>query len=41
MGKAFSMPRKEFELLYLLASKPDKVIKEKKLWKLFGEVKSL
>ena len=30
-GKAFSMPRKEFELLYLLASKPDKVIKREKI----------
>ena len=31
MGKSFSMPRKEFELLYLLASKPDKVIKRDKI----------
>lgn len=31
MGKLFSMPRKEFELLYLLASKPDKVIKREKI----------
>ena len=31
MGKPFSMPRKEFELLYLLASKPDKVIKREKI----------
>lgn len=31
MGKSFSMPRKEFELLYLLASKPDKVIKREKI----------
>ena len=31
MGKVFSMPRKEFELLYLLASKPDKVIKREKI----------
>jgi len=30
-GKSFSMPRKEFELLYLLASKPDKVIKREKI----------
>ena len=31
MGKSFAMPRKEFELLYLLASKPDKVIKREKI----------
>ena len=31
MGKPFSMPRKEFELLYLLASNPDKVIKREKI----------
>ena len=31
MGKPFSMPRKEFELLYLLASKPDKVVKREKI----------
>ena len=31
MEKSFSMPRKEFELLYLLASKPDKVIKRDKI----------
>ena len=31
MDKSFSMPRKEFELLYLLASKPDKVIKREKI----------
>jgi two-component system alkaline phosphatase synthesis response regulator PhoP len=31
MGKSFSMPKKEFELLYLLASKPDKVIKREKI----------
>ena len=31
MEKSFSMPRKEFELLYLLASKPDKVIKREKI----------
>ena len=31
MGKLFSMPRKEFELLYLLASKPDKVVKREKI----------
>ena len=30
-GKTFSLPRKEFELLYLLASKPDKVIKREKI----------
>ena len=30
-GKSFSMPRKEFELIYLLASKPDKVIKREKI----------
>ena len=26
-GKTFPLPKKEFELLYLLASKPDKVVK--------------
>ena len=31
MDKSFSMPRKEFELLYLLASNPDKVIKRDKI----------
>ena len=30
-GKTFSLPRKEFELLYLLASKPDKVVKRDKI----------
>ncbi len=30
-GKSFSLPRKEFELLYLLASKPDKVVKRSKI----------
>jgi two-component system alkaline phosphatase synthesis response regulator PhoP len=30
-GKTFSLPRKEFELLYLLASKPDKVVKREKI----------
>ena len=30
-GKNFSLPRKEFELLYLLASKPDKVVKREKI----------
>jgi len=30
-GKVFSLPRKEFELLYLLASKPEKVIKREKI----------
>ena len=30
-GKTFSLPRKEFDLLYLLASKPDKVIKREKI----------
>ena len=30
-GKSFSLPRKEFELLYLLASKPDKVVKRQKI----------
>ena len=30
-GKTFSLPRKEFELLYLLASKPDKVLKREKI----------
>ena len=31
MSKSFSMPRKEFELLHLLASRPDKVIKREKI----------
>ena len=30
-GKTFSLPRKEFELLYLLASKLDKVVKREKI----------
>jgi two-component system alkaline phosphatase synthesis response regulator PhoP len=30
-GKELSMPRKEFELLYLLASKPGKVFKREKI----------
>ena len=30
-GKTFSLPRKEFELLYLLASRPDKVVKREKI----------
>ena len=30
-GKVFSLPRKEFELLFLLASKPEKVIKREKI----------
>ena len=30
-GKALSLPRKEFELLYLLASKPEKVFKREKI----------
>ena len=30
-GKTFSLPRKEFELLYLLASKKDKVVKREKI----------
>ena len=30
-GKTFSLPRKEFELLYLLASKSDKVVKREKI----------
>jgi two-component system alkaline phosphatase synthesis response regulator PhoP len=30
-GKSFSLPRKEFELLFLLASKPEKVIKREKI----------
>ena len=30
-GKDLSMPRKEFELLYLLASKPGKVFKREKI----------
>ena len=38
-GKTLILPRKEFELLYLLASKPDKVFKEIKLWKMYGVVK--
>ncbi|MEE2723319.1 MAG: response regulator transcription factor [Bacteroidota bacterium] len=30
-GKSFSLPRKEFELLHLLASKSDKVVKREKI----------
>jgi two-component system alkaline phosphatase synthesis response regulator PhoP len=30
-GKIFSLPRKEFELLFLLASKQEKVIKREKI----------
>lgn len=30
-GKTLDLPRKEFELLYLLASKPDKVFKREKI----------
>lgn len=30
-GKPFSLPRKEFELLYLLASMPEKVVKREKI----------
>ena len=30
-GKELSLPRKEFELIYLLASKPDKVFKREKI----------
>jgi len=30
-GNNISLPRKEFELLYLLASKPDKVVKREKI----------
>lgn len=30
-GKTFSLPRKEFELLYLLASMPEKVVKREKI----------
>lgn len=30
-GKTFSLPKKEFELLYLLASKPNKVVKREKI----------
>ena len=30
-GKTLILPRKEFELLYLLASKPDKVFKRDKI----------
>tara|TARA_Y200000002_G_C22651985_1_gene651772 strand:+ start:207 stop:896 length:690 start_codon:yes stop_codon:yes gene_type:complete len=30
-GQSLSLPRKEFELLYLLASKPDKVFKREKI----------
>ncbi len=30
-GKIFSLPRKEFELLYLLASKSEKVVKREKI----------
>ena len=36
--KSISLPRKEFELLYLLASKPDKVFKREKIMeKVWGE----
>jgi two-component system alkaline phosphatase synthesis response regulator PhoP len=30
-GNTLSLPRKEFELLFLLASKPDKVVKREKI----------
>ena len=30
-GKELALPRKEFELVYLLASKPDKVFKREKI----------
>ena len=30
-GKELSLPRKEFELIYLLASKPEKVFKREKI----------
>ena len=30
-GQSFSLPKKEFELLYLLASKPEKVFKREKI----------
>ncbi|MEK9782424.1 MAG: response regulator transcription factor [Flavobacteriales bacterium] len=30
-GQSFSLPRKEFELLFLLASKPEKVMKREKI----------
>ena len=30
-GESINLPRKEFELLYLLASKPDKVFKREKI----------
>ncbi len=30
-GESFSLPKKEFELLFLLASKPDKVVKREKI----------
>ena len=30
-GKSFSLPKKEFELLYLSASKPEKVVKREKI----------
>ena len=33
-GKALILPRKEFELLYLLASKPEKVFKREKIMQL-------
>jgi two-component system alkaline phosphatase synthesis response regulator PhoP len=33
-GKTFSLPRKEFELLFLLASKLDKVVKREKIMEL-------
>ena len=31
LGESINLPRKEFELLYLLASKPDKVFKREKI----------
>ena len=39
-GQSLSLPRKEFELLYLLASKPDKVFKRDKIMEMVwgGEV---
>ena len=36
-GKVLDLPRKEFELLSLLASKPGKVFPERKLWTASGE----
>ena len=39
-GKTYSLPRKEFELLYLLASKPNKVVKREKILDGIGRVRN-